>query len=126
MIFLCMHACSLQPKRYKPRCPLIEVQFLPYALLLVQYGEEAIRDGMGSGGGGGGGMSDIFDLFGGGGRRQQPRERRGENVVHKLKVSLEEMYSGGVRKLSLARNIKCDTCSGSGTKSGRRYQCEVS
>ena len=30
------------------------------------------------------------------------------------------------RKLSLARNIKCDTCSGSGTKSGRRYTCEVS
>ena len=79
---------------------------------------------MGSGGGGGG-MSDIFDLFGGGGRRQQPRERRGENVVHKLKVSLEEMYSGGVRKLSLSRNIKCDSCTGSGTKSGRRYQCEV-
>ena len=91
----------------------------------LQYGEEAIKEGMGSGGGGGG-MSDIFDLFGGGGgRRQQPRERRGENVVHKLKVSLEEMYSGGVRKLSLSRNIKCDTCSGSGTKSGRRYQCEV-
>ena len=92
--------------------------------LFLQYGEEAIKEGMGSGGGGGG-MGDIFDLFGGGGRRQQPRERRGENVVHKLKVSLEEMYSGGIRKLSLSRNIKCDKCSGSGTKSGRRYQCEV-
>ena len=28
------------------------------------------------------------------------------------------------RKLSLSRNIKCDTCRGSGTKSGRRYTCE--
>ncbi len=92
----------------------------------MQYGEDAIKEGMGSGGGGGGGMGDIFDILsGGGGRRQQPRERRGENVVHRLKVSLEEMYSGGVRKLSLSRNIKCDTCGGSGTKSGKRYQCEV-
>lgn len=91
----------------------------------LQYGEDAIKEGMGSGGGGGGGMGDIFDILSGGGRRQQPRERRGENVVHRLKVSLEEMYSGGVRKLSLSRNIKCDTCGGSGTKSGKRYQCEV-
>ena len=90
----------------------------------LQYGEEAIKEGMGSGSGGGG-MGDIFDILSGGGRRQQPRERRGENVVHRLKVSLEEMYSGGVRKLSLSRNIKCDTCGGSGTKSGKRYQCEV-
>lgn len=90
-----------------------------------QYGEDAIKEGMGSGGGGGG-MGDIFDILsGGGGRRQQTRERRGENVVHRLKVSLEEMYSGAVRKLSLSRNIKCDTCGGSGTKSGKRYQCDV-
>lgn len=80
---------------------------------------------MGSGGGGGGGMGDIFDILSGGGRRQQPRERRGENVVHRLKVGLEEMYKGGIRKLSLSRNIKCDQCGGSGTKSGKRYQCEV-
>lgn len=90
----------------------------------MQYGEDAIKEGMGSGGGGGG-MSDIFDMLSGGGRRQQPRERRGENVVHRLKASLEEMYSGAVRKLSLSRNIKCDACGGCGTKSGKRYQCDV-
>ena len=90
----------------------------------MQYGEDAIKEGMGSGGGGGG-MSDIFDMLSGGGRRQQQRERRGENVVHRLKASLEEMYSGAVRKLSLSRNIKCDTCGGCGTKSGKRYQCDV-
>ena len=43
----------------------------------------------------------------------------------RLKISLDEMYNGAVRKLSLSRNIKCEPCSGSGTKSGRRYQCEV-
>lgn len=51
--------------------------------LCSQFGEEAVKEGMG--GGGGGGPADIFDLFGmgGGGRRAQPRERRSEDVVHK-------------------------------------------
>jgi hypothetical protein len=63
-------------------------------LACVQYGEDAIKEGMG-GGGGGGGM-DIFDLFtGGGGRRGgQTRERKSEDVVHQLAVSLEDLYTG--------------------------------
>ena len=64
---------------------------------VLQYGEEAVKEGMG-GGGGGGGMADIFDLFGGGaGGRRQTRERRGDNVTHRLKTSLEEMYTGALR-----------------------------
>lgn len=68
----------------------------------VQYGEEAVKEGMGGGGpggpGGAGGMSDLFDILsGGGGRGGRQRERRGENVVHRLKVSLEEIYNGGTR-----------------------------
>lgn len=57
----------------------------PTSLVLwLQYGEEAVKEGMG--GGGGGGPADIFDLFGMGGmggRRGQPRERRSEDVVHR-------------------------------------------
>lgn len=61
----------------------------------VQYGEEALKEGMGGGGGGGGGMADIFDLFGGGGGRgRQPRERKSDDVRHNLSVSLEELYNG--------------------------------
>lgn len=91
-----------------------------------RHGEDAAKE-FGQGGGGGGGMADIFDLFGGGGggRRAAPRERRGEDVVHRLKVTLEELYNGGNRKLSLSRNIKCSTCSGSCTKSGQKYTCET-
>ncbi len=63
----------------------------------LQHGEEAIKEGMGSGGGGGG-MADIFDMFmggGGGGRKQ--REKRSEDVVHKLSASLVELYSGATK-----------------------------
>lgn len=46
-----------------------------------------------------GGMDSIFEMFGGG--RSARRERRGENVMHRLKVSLEEMYKGATRSVSL-------------------------
>jgi DnaJ-class molecular chaperone len=61
-----------------------------------QYGEEAIKEGMGAGGGGGGGsMADLFgELFGGGGRGGRARERRSDDVVHKLQVPLEDLYTG--------------------------------
>lgn len=91
-----------------------------------QYGEEALKEGMG-GGGGGGGMADIFDMFtgGGGGGRRSQRERRSEDVQHKLAVTLEDLYNGTTKKLSLSRNLPCDTCSGSGTKSGKKYECST-
>lgn len=70
-------------------------------LCLMQYGEEALKEGMGSGGGGGGGMADIFEMMmggGGGGRgRGPPRERKSEDVAHKLQVSLEELYTGATK-----------------------------
>lgn len=72
-------------------------------------------------------MADIFEMFGGGGGlgRTPQGPRRGENVVHRLKVSLEELHRGATRKLSLQRNVKCGPCSGVGTRSGRRYPCEA-
>jgi DnaJ family protein A protein 2 len=42
-----------------------------------------------------------------------------------MKVGLEEMYKGSVRKLQMTRSVKCNKCSGSGSKSGKRYTCEV-
>uniref|UniRef100_A0A7S1SKP9 Uncharacterized protein n=1 Tax=Tetraselmis chuii TaxID=63592 RepID=A0A7S1SKP9_9CHLO len=87
-----------------------------------KYGEDAIREGMADRGGGGGGMADIFDMFGGGGGGSR-RERKAEDVMHRLKVSLEEMYNGATRKLSLSRNIKCVTCGGNGSKSGAPATC---
>jgi len=63
----------------------------------MQYGEEAVKEGMG---GGGGGMSDIFDLFGGGGGRRR-RDPKGQDVVHKISTKLEELYKGSTRLASL-------------------------
>ena len=88
-----------------------------------KYGEEALKDGAGPGGPGG---ADIFDLFGMGGMgRRSQRERKSEDVVHRLKVSLEDMYKGSTRKLQSTRNIKCPQCNASGSKSGKKYQCST-
>lgn len=68
---------------------------------------------------GGGSFSpmDVFDMFFGGsgfggGRSGRRRERKGQDVIHQLSVSLEELYKGTVRKLALQKNVICDKCEG--------------
>ncbi|KAK1692921.1 hypothetical protein QYE76_009618 [Lolium multiflorum] len=48
------------------------------------------------------------DISGSRGRRQ----RMGEDVVYPLKVTLEELYNGTSKKLSLSRNVLCSKCNG--------------
>lgn len=83
--------------------------------LYDQGGEDALKEG-----GMGGGFSspmDIFEamargagIFGGGGRSRGPR--RGKDMMHPLAVSLEELYNGAVRKLSLEKSVICSGCEG--------------
>ena len=78
-------------------------------------GEEAIK-----GGGSGSGFDfhspmDIFDMFFGGGGRGGGRQRgpqKGKDVIHQMKVSLEDFYNGCTRKLSLKKKVICAKCEG--------------
>ncbi|KAJ0463408.1 putative Heat shock protein DnaJ, cysteine-rich [Helianthus annuus] len=92
-----------------------------------QYGEDALKEGMGGGGGG----HDPFDIFqslsffGGGGRggsSRGQRQHRGEDV-HPLKVSLEDLYNRTSKKLSLSWNVICSKCNGKGLKSSASMKC---
>ncbi|KAI4899882.1 hypothetical protein NFI96_012076, partial [Prochilodus magdalenae] len=96
--------------------------------LYDRYGEQGLREG----GGGGPGMDDIFShIFGGGlfgfmggqGRSRNGGRRRGEDMVHPLKVSLEDLYNGKTTKLQLSKNVLCSTCNGQGGKSGAVQKC---
>lgn len=117
--------------------------------LYDQYGEDALKEGMG----GGGSFHNPFDIFEsffggasfggemftftfmllhlnlwilqywsthyyyrllGGGSSRGRRQKHGEDVVHSLKVSLEDVYNGTTKKLSLSRNILCPKCKGYG------------
>lgn len=77
-----------------------------------EYGEEGLRDG-----GGPGDAHDFFaSMFGGAG--MGPRgPRKGENVVHSLRVTLEDLYKGKMSKLAIIRNRVCPTCFGVGATS---------
>ncbi|KAF7414954.1 hypothetical protein HZH68_003443 [Vespula germanica] len=90
-----------------------------------QGGEQALKEG-GMGGNGFSSPMDIFDMFFGGafgGRGGRRRERKGQDVIHQLSVSLEELYNGTVRKLALQKNVICDKCEGIGGKKGSVEQC---
>ncbi|GFQ02583.1 Dnaj protein homolog [Phtheirospermum japonicum] len=119
------------PEKFKELAHAYEVLSDPEKREIYdQYGEDALKEGMG---GGGGGMHDPFDIFssffggspfgGGGGSSRGRRQRRGEDVVHPLKVSLEDLYLGTTKKLSLSRNALCSKCNGKGSKSGASSKC---
>jgi len=90
-----------------------------------QGGEDAIKGGGQSGGAGFSSPMDIFDMFFGGGggmfgggRRE--REKKAKNGVHQLSVPLEDLYNGTTRKLAVHKNVICDKCNGTGSKSGQK------
>ncbi|KAG0725455.1 DnaJ subfamily A member 2 [Chionoecetes opilio] len=78
--------------------------------------------------GGGGPFGGLFGGFGGGGMsRHGPRRgpKKGENTVHRLKVSLEDLYNGKVSKLQLSKNTICIACGGEGGPPGALHPCRT-
>lgn len=96
-----------------------------------RYGHAAFEGGMGGGGRGpgpdfGSAFSDVFeDLFGdfmGGGRGRRgpsgPRANAGADLRYNLKVTLNDAFTGKSEKISITSLVSCESCSGSGAKSG--------
>eukprot|EP00736_Rhodelphis_marinus_P007666 Rmarinus@m.489 len=85
------------------------------------YGEEAAKDGHEPGGG----MEDLLGaMFGGGGRRGGGR-RKAKEVVHRLRVSLEDLYKGKTSKLALQRSRVCIDCHGKGAEGDIQTKCQT-
>lgn len=62
----------------------------------------------------------MFEQFfggGGGGGRRGPQ--RGDDIVRKLVVDLEDLYKGRQMKLAVQHKRLCTQCRGNGTKSGK-------
>ncbi|XWS32402.1 hypothetical protein CRYUN_Cryun23aG0156500 [Craigia yunnanensis] len=117
------------PEKFKELAQAYEVLSDPEKREIYdQYGEDALKEGMG-GAGPSHNPFDIFEsffgggAFGGGGSSRGRRQKQGEDVVHTLKVSLEELYNGTTKKLSISRNALCSKCKGKGTKSGASSRC---
>lgn len=71
-----------------------------------RYGKEGLEEG-----GGGGGAEDLFSsMFGMGGRRGREGPRKGEDHVHPLKVSLEDVSRAGQHVIWLEVNAGVRPC----------------
>jgi DnaJ family protein A protein 2 len=87
--------------------------------LYDKYGKEGVE----SGGGHHESADDIFSMFFGGGRGRRTGPTRGEDIVHPLKASLEDLYNGKTVKLAINRNKLCEECDGRGGKEGAEKEC---
>lgn len=67
-----------------------------------------------------GNLNDIFsDFFGGGGRAQA---RRGRDISTEIHITFAESIFGVNRKILITKTSSCDTCKGSGAKSGTKME----
>ncbi len=93
-----------------------------------QYGHDAVNAaGPGRSGAGFADFNDVFgdilgDIFGSsrGGRR---RSSRGADLRIAIELELKEAVQGVTRELNIPSMVSCDTCNGTGSKSGRMETC---
>ncbi|XP_061462254.1 dnaJ homolog subfamily A member 1-like isoform X2 [Rhineura floridana] len=112
--------------RFKQISQAYEVLSDPHKRSLYDRGgERAMKEGGMGGRGGFGPPMDIFNLFfGGRAHTHGPRmERRGKTAVHQLPVTLEDLYNGATRKLSLQKCVICKSCGGRGSRDGLDTRC---
>jgi len=64
-------------------------------------------------------------MFGGGGRQRPSGPRKGKDMAHALKVSLEDLYKGKTAKLALQKQVLCASCNGKGGKEGSVQSCKT-
>mmetsp|Transcript_28989 Transcript_28989/g.83146 ORF Transcript_28989/g.83146 Transcript_28989/m.83146 type:complete len:508 (+) Transcript_28989:66-1589(+) len=85
-----------------------------------RFGEEGLEAGMP------GDSADTFDTFVNGGRggNSQKRRARTKDIVHRLPVTLDQLYNGGTKRVTVTRQVidrqsgvrDCPQCDGRGVK----------
>lgn len=93
-----------------------------------QFGHAGVDPSMGGGAGAGAGgfnFSDVFgdifgDVFSGGGGRGRSQAQRGADLLHKVDLTLEQAVDGANIEIKVPTLVACDTCKGSGAKSGKQ------
>ena len=75
---------------------------------------------------GGGSPFGFEDAFGGGGsRRRASAGIPGTDLKIRLKLTLEEIAKGVEKTLKIKRQVTCQECNGSGSKSGATENCQT-
>ncbi len=74
---------------------------------------------------GGQNMNDIFSQFGnmfsggGGDPFNRQRQRKGQDLILNIRISLLDIFHGSNKKFKYKRNVPCGTCAGAGGKNER-------
>jgi len=103
-----------------------------------QYGHSAFDPRRrASQGGAGAGFHDPMDLFrevfgkqggifeeffGGSGRRDPSQPQRGSDLRYDMELTFEEAVHGCEKEISVTKEDRCDTCSGSGSEAGSKVK----
>jgi DnaJ-class molecular chaperone len=78
-------------------------------LHLFRYGEDGLKEGGADSFTNASSLFEqIFGGFGFGGRSEA--NRKGEDLVHHLQLSLEDLYTGITKKLAVTKQIVCPEC----------------
>jgi molecular chaperone DnaJ len=67
-----------------------------------------------------GDLGDIFSDFFGGGARGGQQQRRGRDISTEISIPFADSIFGTVRKILITKIGTCDTCHGSGAKTGAK------
>ncbi|CAF1199442.1 unnamed protein product [Rotaria sordida] len=92
-----------------------------------RYGLKGIRSDMAESDSAFSGVSSIFDIFdlitGGRSRGERSTPPKGSDIKQALKVSLEELYLGTTKTVTVNRKIICADCHGVGSQDGTTHEC---
>lgn len=70
-----------------------------------------------------GDLGDIFGVFSGLGRRTRSGPEQGADLKYDLEISLEDAFSGLIKKIEVPVFINCKSCGGTGAKHGHLKKC---
>jgi molecular chaperone DnaJ len=68
-------------------------------------------------------FGNIFEAFFGGGQQRGPRQ--GQDLRMDIELDLEDAARGVKREITVPTSMKCDQCSGTGSKDGKNHTCQT-
>jgi len=94
--------------------------------LYNKYGKDGLKEGGFSGSNPFDIFASFFGDFGGFGGSRKGGKKRGEDLIHQLQVTLEDLYNGKKTKLQVTKDVICKECKGSGAeKEGANVKCKT-
>lgn len=69
------------------------------------------------------GFGGFGDFFGMGGQRTRPQTTPGNDIHIKVKITLNEAYTGALKKVVYTKKCKCSKCNGTGSEDGEDTTC---